>query len=205
MTARVPAEQVDDAARPETARSPGKRRASDPLKPGRRAFLSGLLWASLAFRRPKAAFAQNVADPLDAESLAALEAVADTIVPRDGDPGALDAGVPARILVRLANDRTARTLYRAGLQLLDRLAQQVGASSFSALDAPGRERILSSLASGATGPRDLGGAFFLRAKRDVLRYYWASTVGQRVVGYRPPIAGYPEYADPPAGTPRPPQ
>jgi hypothetical protein len=131
--------------------------------------------------------------------LASLEAVVDTIVPRDQDPGALDAGVPARILAHLSTHPEALSLYRAGLELLDRLAQQGGASSFGGLDARGRQRVLSSLASDPDNRGERGEQFFARARRDVLAFYWGSVVGQRVVGYRPPLSGYPEYADPPPG------
>jgi hypothetical protein len=153
----------------------------------------------MILRRPQVALAQSAtASPLDAASLAALEAVAETIVPRDRDPGALDAGVPARILDRLAKDSAALALYRAGFDLLDRLARTAGAPAFRALDAPERERVLVSLARGGTGSDTVGERFFVRARRDVLVFYWSSEVGQRAVDYRPPLSGYPEYADPPS-------
>jgi len=168
------------------------------LKPSRRAFLGSFLWVSLGFRRPEGALAQVVSDDaLDVASLATLEAVVDTIVPRDQDPGAVDAGVPGRILAHLSTNPTARALYRMGLALLDRLAQQVGAPSFRALDPSDRERVLLSLTSGPDGPREVGGQFLVRARRDVIAFYWGSVTGQRVVGYRAPLSGYPEYADPP--------
>jgi hypothetical protein len=166
-----------------------------PLRAGRRAFLGSVLWAFLVLRRPSPAFAQS--GPLDPSSRETLEAVVDTIVPRDRDPGALDAGVPARILAHLSTHPEALTLYRAGLELVDRLARQAGASSFRALDGPEREQILSSLASGPDGPRGAGEEFLARVRRDVLAFYWGSVVGHGVVGYRPPLSGYPEYADPP--------
>jgi hypothetical protein len=175
------------------------RRWPSSLRSGRRTFLGIFLWTSIVLRRPRRAFAQSpTLGPLDAASLATLEAVADSIVPRDQDPGALDAGVPGRILAHLATHPSALTLYRAGLGLLEGLARRAGASSFQALDGPGRERILLSLASGSGDSRGLAQEFFIRVRRDVLAFYWGSVVGQGIVGYRPPVAGYPEYADPPA-------
>ncbi len=169
-----------------------------PLRTGRRAFLGSILWASLVLRRPNLAFAQSaVLGPLDPPSRGTLEAVVDAIVPRDRDPGALDAGVPARILAHLSTHPEALRLYRAGLALVDRLAHQAGASSFRALDGPEREQILSSLAGGPDGPREADGEFLARVRLDVLAFYWGSVVGQNVIGYRPPLSGYPEYADPP--------
>jgi uncharacterized protein YwbE len=174
-----------------------------PLRAGRRAFLGSVLWFSLLWRRPNPALAQATAvGPLDSSARETLEAVVDAIVPRDQDPGALDAGVPARILAHLSTRPEALKLYQAGLELVDRLARQSGASSFRALEGPERERILSSLASTPDDPREAGGLFLARVRRDVLALYWGAVVGQGVVGYRPPLSGYLEYANPPSETRR---
>ena len=165
-----------------------------------------IAWTSLVpARRPRAVAQPGVASPLPSSLQATLEAVADTIVPRDEDPGAVDAGVPARIIAHLSTHADARTLYREGLELVDRLARQSGAPSFAALAAPARERILSSLPVDPGGPPKIGEAFLLRVRRDVLAFFWGSVTGQRVVDYRPPLSGYPEYADPPSAARRPQQ
>ena len=180
--------------------SPRVRKEPGLVECGRRAFLRGLGWVPLLFCGPKPGLAQPAtATPLEGALQAAVEAVAETIVPRDQDPGALDAGVPARILAHLSSHVEALTLYRAGLGLLDSLARRAGASSFAGLDQPARERILASLASGTDDSRGVGREFFARVRRDVLAFYWGSVAGQRAVGYRPPLSGYPEYADPPSG------
>src|SRR5215467_5765876 len=169
-----------------------------PLRASRRAFLGRVLWISLLWRKPNPALAQsNIATPLDLPTREIFEAVVDAIVPRDQDPGALDAGVPARILAHLSTHPEALKLYQAGLELVDRLARQSGAPSFRALEGPERERVLSSLAGAPDDSRGVGGVFLSRVRRDVLAFYWGSAVGHGVVGYRPPLSGYPEYADPP--------
>jgi gluconate 2-dehydrogenase subunit 3-like protein len=171
---------------------------------GRRGFLAGIAWVSVLLGRRARAFAQpGVANPLPPPLRATLEAVADTIVPRDEDSGAVDAGVPARIVAHLSTHAEALALYREGLELVDRLARETGASSFAALAGPARERLLTSLPSGPGGPRKMGEAFFVRVRRDVLAFFWGSVTGQRVVDYRPPLAGYPDYADPPSPARRP--
>ena len=171
---------------------------------GRRAFLAGIACVSLILPRRAPALAQLVVPaPLNGSLRATLEAVVDTIVPRDQDPGAVDAGVPARILAHLATHPDALALYRNGLELVERLARKAGARSFDALDGPARERILASLQSGPAGPRESGGVFLRRVRRDVLAFFWGSVAGHRVVDYRPPLAGYPEYADPPSAVQRP--
>ena len=174
-----------------------------PLRASRRAFLGSVLWISLLWRRRNPALAQsNVVAPLDLPTREILEAVVDAIVPRDQDPGALDAGVPARILAHLSTHPEALKLYQAGLELVARLARQSGAPSFRALDGAERERILSSLPSAPDESGEAGGLFLARVRRDVLAFYWGSAVGQAVVGYRPPLSGYLDYANPPVATRR---
>jgi len=174
-----------------------------PLRASRRAFLGRVLWISLLWRKPNPALAQsNVVAPLDRPTREILEAVVDAIVPRDQDPGALDAGVPARILAHLSTHPEALTLYKAGLEVVDRLARQSGAPSFRALEGPERERILTSLLNAPDDSREAAGPFLARVRRDVLAFYWGSVVGQGVVGYRPPLSGYLDYANPPVETRR---
>src|SRR5262252_2823541 len=156
-----------------------------PLRVGRRVFMGTVLWVTLLWRRPRPVLAQSATvGPLDPPARQLLEAVVDAIVPRDRDPGALDAGVPARILAHLSTHPDALKLYQAGLELVDRLARQSGAPSFRALEGPERERILSSLLSAPGDSREAGGLFLVRVRRDVLAFYWGSVVGQGVVGYR---------------------
>lgn len=169
----------------------------------RRRFLHSLLGtAGAGFRIILSLPSRVAADSLDAGWRETLYAVADTIVPRDHDAGAVDAGVPLRILAELAQDPTGLALYREGLALVDQLGRDEGASSFGVLDATRRERILLSLATRPPGRSSLGYRFLWRVRRDVLNYYWSSPQGQAVVGYRLPGSGYPEYADPPAGPKR---
>jgi len=157
--------------------------------PERRQFLSGLVAsAMLANVAPGPAGA----DELESSLLTGtLVAVVDTIVPRDRDPGAVDAGVPDRIAQSLVNDGDLRVLYREGLALVEALAQERGSTAFAALDVRERERIIGSLA-GRAGQRSTQAASFYRQVRaDVLKYYWASEVGRRAVGYDLPSGGYP--------------
>ena len=123
--------------------------------------------------------------------MATLAAVADTIVPRDRDPGALDAGVPGLILEALRSDGDLRALYRDGLALLEARAKERGASSFSALDSGARAQILASMAGRAEERGTLPARFYRQVRADVLSRYWASEAGQRAVGYDLPAGGYP--------------
>jgi len=157
----------------------------------RRHFLSGLLasamWPRVSQGSPRGEEAAEEQGLL----LGTLAAVADTIVPRDRDPGALDAGVPDHILRTLAKDADGRALYRDGLALVEARARESGGPSFAALDGEARERILASLAGRAGERGSLAARFYRQVRADVLTQYWASETGQRVLGYDPPGAGYP--------------
>ena len=120
-----------------------------------------------------------------------LVAVVDTIVPRDRDPGAVDAGVPDRIAESVAKDAALQTLYREGLALVEALAREREATEFAALDVEARERIMGSLAGRAGQRSTVGASFYRQVRADVLTHYWASEVGQRAVGYDLPSGGYP--------------
>ena len=104
--------------------------------------------------------------------------------------------MPDRIISALATDREGLSLYRRGLSLLEDAARRAGAASFGAMDEAARTSLLLRVANGRAG-EPLGRRFVLRARADVLRYYWASPAGQGVVTYRPPAAGYPDYASAP--------
>jgi hypothetical protein len=155
----------------------------------RRDFLGGLL--ALAMPLGASQGSPRGEEMPEGLPLGTLEAVADTIVPRDRDPGALDAAVPALIVRALVGDADGQALYRDGLALVEARARERGAPSFRALNGMMRERILASLEGRPRETESLAARFYRRVRADVLMGYWASDVGQRAVGYDPPGGGYP--------------
>jgi len=147
--------------------------------------------ASVLWTKPSPANPEAREVAAEGLPIATLAAVADTIVPADRDPGALDAGIPDLILDALRSDADLQALYRGGLALVEARAKERGASSFSALDAVARERILSSLAGRAEERGGLAARFYRQVRADVLSRYWASEPGQRAAGYDHPAGGYP--------------
>ena len=124
----------------------------------RRRFLSssalygGALWLSVHLPRPRtAAAATESSDPatLTAVEWKTLEAICDRIVPKDDDPGAVEAGCVNFIDKALANEDAAQLpIYRAGIPALAALSQARHGVAFEELDAAKRDALLASLQQG---------------------------------------------------------
>lgn len=97
---------------------------------------------------------------LDAKRYALLIAVADTLVPRDDTPGAVDAGVPARFDALLrdwaAPDRRAKLT--AALDRIEAKAQDSEKTAFADLPADKRHDLLSAYDAAALKPVPAAGA-----------------------------------------------
>lgn len=81
---------------------------------------------------------------LDAPAYALLNAVADTIVPRTDTPGAVDAGVPAKVDALLANWASGQRRYELShaLTAIDAAATKAEGMSFGALSPERRKAFL---------------------------------------------------------------
>ncbi|MGA8260155.1 MAG: gluconate 2-dehydrogenase subunit 3 family protein [Arenicellales bacterium] len=135
----------------------------------------------------------NASGVPDEVSGATLQAVVDTFIPSDDDPGAVEAGVATELRERLRANRWHRIIYQRGLDLLDQIAHERHGVAFSGLTLSDRTTLLESL---LTGPHAAGLQFFLRARSDVLDLFYTSPAGQRMLEYVPPANGYPDYAEP---------
>jgi hypothetical protein len=121
-----------------------------------------------------------------------LTALADTLVPADAYPGAVQAGVPALLESRLARSGAKRQTYRAGFERLDELSVATHGSRFSRLPLSSRTEILERLAEGTGAQESSARFFFALARRDVLRAFYSTSEARNMLGYRPPREGYPD-------------
>lgn len=128
-----------------------------------------------------------------------LEAVLDTLIPADEAPGAVQAGVPGRILDRIATDSVSANRYRRLLSWIDKTSRSEYRKGFEALPMQQRERLLHEL-------YDSSGSELAQLRIDLhvilkqcFHEFYSSSAAAQVIGYHPPIeGGYPEYARPPA-------
>jgi len=128
---------------------------------------------------------------------ASLEALLDTFIPADQDPGALQASVPAAIMKRIRSDRVAFTRYDRLLTWISQRSIELHQRPFSRLDPVARHELVEGLYRSS-------GRDWAQLRIDVhialehcLHAFYSSPAAERVIGYHPPIAGgYPGYGEP---------
>src|SRR5688500_4221933 len=79
----------------------------------------------------------------------ALRAVVDRLIPRDGDPGAWDAGAEAYISRLLDGDLSMREIVRGGLAGLDAEAHARSGGALAALAPVAQDALLRDVEEGA--------------------------------------------------------
>lgn len=129
----------------------------------------------------------------------ALEALLDTLIPADDDPGAVAAGVPEAALARMDTDIVSRNRYERLLAWTGEQSMTLYQQLFAELSLPQRDRILKDLYhSGGNALRQLRIDLNV-VRRDTFLSFYSSPAARRVIGYHPPIeGGYPDYAKVPA-------
>lgn len=132
---------------------------------------------------------------LEADAVATLRAVVDTLVPRDEHPGALDLGIDEQILARLRDDAWRRRVYGRGLAKLSAVTAKRQRRPFHALPEAARAALLKETGGGYGA----GAAFFNWVRHDTLRSYYSSPEAYAMLGYRPPKHGYLDDAGAPPG------
>jgi len=129
---------------------------------------------------------------------ATLEALLDTLIPADQDPGALQAGVLDAVIDRIQNDPVAATRYRRLLSYVGEQSLRLHERPFHRLAPLQKHELLSALYHSS-------GRELARQRVDlhvVLEHcfhaFYSSPAAERVIGYHPPIkGGYPGYGEPP--------
>lgn len=128
---------------------------------------------------------------------ASLEALLDTFIPADQDPGALQAGVPAVIMKRIRSDRVAFTRYDRLLTWISRRSVEVHQRPFPRLDAVARHDLVEGLYRSSGGDWAQLRVDVHVALEHCLHAFYSSPAAEGVIGYHPPIAGgYPGYGEP---------
>lgn len=116
---------------------------------------------------------------------AALERVADLIIPSDGTPGAKEAGVAEFIDFMAAHDESIQYPFRLGLTWLDAEAERLDGSRFLGLAPEKQTGMLERLAyrkQFRPGEED-GRAFFKLAREYTVMGYYTSRAGLKELDF----------------------
>jgi predicted component of type VI protein secretion system len=111
---------------------------------------------------------------------AMLDELSEMIIPTDAQsPGARAANVAAFIDARLAEawEEKARTEWRAGLALVDRLSQEANGASFMKSSPEQRAAVLTRMAQNEAKPQKPEEQFFTELKSRVVYAYYTSEIG----------------------------
>lgn len=128
-----------------------------------------------------------------------LEALLDTLIPADRDPGALEAGVLEVIAGRIDREPVMATRYRRLLAWIAQQSTRLFQESFHRLPADKRDALLSDLYYSTSGDLAQASVDLHVVLEDCFHAFYSSPAAERVIGYHPPIeGGYPGYAEPPA-------
>ena len=114
------------------------------------------------------------------DELALVDELSELIIPADEhSPGARAAKVAAYIDAGLAEawDEKDRTDWRAGLQLIDRLAQESSGKPFMQASAEQRIAVLTRMAQNEGKPQQPEERFFADLKSRVVQGYYTSEIG----------------------------
>ena len=149
---------------------------------------------------------QSAGYPAEKEDTAAgidrqlLDAFVDTLVPKDQDPGAVEAGIPEQLLARFAEKPEQAEKAAAMLSTIERVAIKKYNESFRQLDLERREMVLRMIVRSRDSNDHPARDNIRHLRSKVVRDFYQSPVGWEMLGYTPPFpGGYPDYNRAPPG------
>lgn len=127
-----------------------------------------------------------------------LDAFVDTIVPKDQDPGAVEAGVTDELLAWF--DEKEQEKIKAGemLVMIDYVANKNFNKPFIKLTLEQREKVLDLTASSRDAKYHPARNSMQRLRARIIRAFYLSPTGWAMLGYTAPYpGGYPDFSNPP--------
>lgn len=149
-------------------------------------------------------------DLLTKDEASLLQAVARVIIPKDDAPGAESVDVLGEFAHRVELSPDVLELFRAGAEHLSAILADLypSASGYLSLSQEQKEYVMSAFLDKDDGtilhkthdPEGLLYYFFLMIFDVTRSAFYNSEVAYRMLGYTPPIDGYPRYAEKPGGS-----
>ncbi|GMR06978.1 MAG: hypothetical protein BMS9Abin25_1624 [Gammaproteobacteria bacterium] len=127
-----------------------------------------------------------------------LDALVDTFVPKDQDPGAVEAGVSDVLLESFEKNEDMKQRGVILLARVDLLAQHKHDRPFHRLELRLREQIIHEMQYSRREEDQSVRLAIMTLGSKIIYAFYLSPTGQAMLGYHPPYPrGYPGYADPP--------
>jgi len=128
-----------------------------------------------------------------------LDAFVDTIVPRDTDPGAVEAGIPDQLLAQLDKKESEKKRVFEMLNTIDRFANKHFFAGFKTLSLDQREKVLDLVNRSRNKIDQPARESIFRLRARIIRAFYLSPTGWAMLAYSAPFpGGYPDYSKPPA-------
>ena len=127
-----------------------------------------------------------------------LDAFVDTIVPKDQDPGAVEAGVTEELLAWFDEKPEEKTKAIEMLATIDRVANNKFCNTFKKLKLEQRENVLDITIRSVDSKHHPARNSIQRLRSRIIRAFYMSPTGWAMLGYTAPFpGGYPDYSTPP--------
>lgn len=127
-----------------------------------------------------------------------LDAFVDTIVPKDQDPGAVEAGVSNELLSWFEEKEEEKDKAMMMLDAIDRVANNKFKKPYIKLALEQREKVLDLTIHSRDKQYQPARNTIQRLRSRIIRAFYLSPTGWGMLGYTSPYPdGYPDYSNPP--------
>ena len=127
-----------------------------------------------------------------------LKAFVDTIVPKDQDAGAVEAGVVNQLLEHFRKNPEAERKAQAMLKDIDELSSGIFHASFKHCNLVQRELILDVITKSSDKKLHPARITLLGLRSRIITAFYNSTAGWKMLAYSAPYpGGYPDFNAPP--------
>jgi hypothetical protein len=128
-----------------------------------------------------------------------LDAFVDTIVPKDQDPGAVEAGMADELLERFEKKPEEKKKAMDMLNTIDNVAIKKFNNPFKKLKLEHREKVIDLTLRSRDRKYTPARSTIHKLRTRIVWSYYLSPTGQAMLGYNPPFPlGYPDYNQPPS-------
>lgn len=127
-----------------------------------------------------------------------LDAFVDTIVPKDQDPGAVEAGVTNELLSWFDEKAGEKEKAMVMLDIIDRVANNTFKKPYKKLALEQREKVLDLTIRSRDKQYHAARNSIQRLRSRIIRAFYLSPTGWEMLGYTAPFPdGYPDFSNPP--------